>query len=252
MAAAVIGASALTAQAEQVKVGISAEPYPPFSSPDASGKWVGWEIDFIDAICAEAKLDCVITPVSWDGIIPSLLTGKIDVIMSSMAITDERKKRIDFSDKYEGDSGYAIAGPKGVSMDPTPEGLRAKVLGVQVATIGVNYASKHFKDSLAEIKTYQTQDEVNQDLVGGRIDAFLANSIAVGEFLKTEQGKACCSFKGKVANDPDVMAPGVGAGLRKGDVELKKKINAAINAIRANGKYVDITRKYFDFDIYGD
>ena len=50
------------AKAEPVKVGVAAEPYPPFTSPDASGKWVGWEIEFVDAVCAEEKLDCVITP----------------------------------------------------------------------------------------------------------------------------------------------------------------------------------------------
>ena len=88
------------ANAEQVKVGIAAEPYPPFASPDASGKWQGWEIDIAMAMCEAAKLDCVITPVSWDGIIPALTTKKIDIIAASMSITAEREKTIDFSDKY--------------------------------------------------------------------------------------------------------------------------------------------------------
>jgi polar amino acid transport system substrate-binding protein len=87
------------ASAQDLKIGVAAEPYPPFSSPDASGKWVGWEIEFIDAVCAEAKVTCVVTPVAWDGIIPALTSKKIDAIMGSMSITDERKKTIDFSDK---------------------------------------------------------------------------------------------------------------------------------------------------------
>ncbi|ARP67193.1 MULTISPECIES: transporter substrate-binding domain-containing protein [Mesorhizobium] len=251
-AAAIFCASTLMAQAEQVKVGIAAEPYPPFSSLDASGKWVGWEIEIIDAICAEAKLDCVITPVAWDGIIPSLTSKKIDVIMSSMSITEKRKKTIDFSDKYYSDNGYTIAGPKGVAVDPTPEGLKGRILGIQVSTNAEVYASKHFKDSLAEMKTYQTQDEANQDLVAGRIDAILASPLTIDQFMKTDQGKACCEIKGKVANDPEIFAPGAGAGLRKGDTMLKEKINAAIKGIRANGKYNEITKKYFSFDIYGE
>src|SRR5688572_30642844 len=92
--------SGVSAMAEQVKVGFAAEPYPPFTSLDASGKWVGWEVEFADAICKEAKLDCVITPVAWDGIIPALTTKKIDMIVGSMSITEERLKTIDFSDKY--------------------------------------------------------------------------------------------------------------------------------------------------------
>jgi polar amino acid transport system substrate-binding protein len=81
--AAVAGAAA----ANPVKVGIAAEPYPPFASPDAAGNWVGWEVEIIGAVCAAAELDCAITPVAWDGIIPSLVSGQIDAIMASMSIT---------------------------------------------------------------------------------------------------------------------------------------------------------------------
>ena len=65
-----------------------------------AGNWVGWEVDFMNAICKQAALECVITPTAWDGIIPALTAGQIDVIMSSMSITEERAKTIDFSDKY--------------------------------------------------------------------------------------------------------------------------------------------------------
>ena len=64
------------ANADKVRFGVAAEPYAPFSSQDASGKWVGWEIDFMDAICKEAKLDCELVATAWDGIIPALIAGK--------------------------------------------------------------------------------------------------------------------------------------------------------------------------------
>ncbi|MFM7445988.1 MAG: transporter substrate-binding domain-containing protein, partial [Tabrizicola sp.] len=86
--------------AQEVKVGIAAEPYPPFASPDASGNWVGWEVEIINAVCAAAEMQCVITPVAWDGIIPSLTGNQIDVIMASMSITEARMETIDFSDPY--------------------------------------------------------------------------------------------------------------------------------------------------------
>ncbi|MDX8439114.1 transporter substrate-binding domain-containing protein [Mesorhizobium australafricanum] len=250
-AALLLGVAAMggVAKAEQVKIGVAAEPYPPFTSPDASGKWVGWEIDFVDAVCAEEKLDCVITPVAWDGIIPALTTKKIDAIVSSMSITDERKKTIDFSDKYY-NTPTAIIGPKDQKFGATPDDLKGKVIGVQVSTVHAVYAKKHFTGA-QEIKEYQTQDEANQDLAAGRIDAVQADSIALGEFLKTDQGKACCDLKGMVAPDDEVLGPGVGAGIRKEDTALKEKFNAGIKAIRANGKYDEISKKYFDFDIYG-
>jgi polar amino acid transport system substrate-binding protein len=251
VAAAALALAGGAASAETVKVGVAAEPYPPFTSQDASGKWVGWEIDFMNAICAEEKLDCVVTPVAWDGIIPALTSKKIDMIISSMSITDERKKTIDFSDKYY-NTPTAVIGSKDEKFDATPDGLKGKVLGVQVSTTHAAYAKKHFGGVAAEIKEYQTQDEANQDLAAGRIDAVQADSIALDAFLKSDQGKACCDLKGMVAPDIDILGPGVGAGIRKGDTDLKDKINAGIKAIRANGKYAEITKKYFDFDIYGE
>jgi polar amino acid transport system substrate-binding protein len=242
--------SAFAASAEPLKVGMAPEPYPPFESPDASGKWVGWEIDFIDALCAEAKFECELTFTAWDGIIPALTSKKIDVIINSMSITEERKKTIDFSDKYY-NTPTAVIGPKDVKFGAAPEDLKGKVLGVQVSTVHSAYAKKHFTEA-AEIKEYQTQDEANQDLVAGRIDAVQADSIALDAFLKSDQGKQCCDLKGMVAEDVEILGPGVGVGLRKEDTALKERINAAIKAIRANGKYDEITKKYFDFDIYGE
>lgn len=240
--------SVSVASAETVRVGFAAEPYPPFTSPDASGNWVGWEVEIAAALCEEAKLDCVITPTAWDGIIPALVSKKIDMIVGSMSITEERLKSIDFSDKYY-NTPTVIVGAKGMEFDATPEGLKGKILGVQVATIHQAYAQKYFKDT--QIKEYQTQDEVNQDLIAGRIDATQADSLALDTFLQSKEGQACCELKGTVKDDPAILGAGVGVGLRKGDDALKSKINAAIAAIRANGKYDEISKNYFNFDIYG-
>jgi polar amino acid transport system substrate-binding protein len=237
------------ASAEPVRVGVAAEPYPPFSSPDASGKWVGWEIEFMEAVCAEAKLECVLTPVAWDGIIPALTENKIDAIMSSMSITEERMKTIDFSNKYY-NTPAAVAVAKGSGVAATPEGLAGKIVGVQVSTIHADYAAKYFGPTAAEVKIYQTQDEANQDLAAGRVDAVLADSLVMSDFIKTDAGKACCEVAGNVADDPAILGKGVGVGMRKGDARLET-FNTAIAAVRANGKYDEISKKYFDFDVYG-
>ena len=80
LAAAAVAALAIahTASADVVKVGVFAEPYPPFTTPNAFGRWSGWEVDIINAICADQKMDCKIVPVAWDGIIPALTPGQID------------------------------------------------------------------------------------------------------------------------------------------------------------------------------
>lgn len=235
------------AMAETVKVGIAAEPYPPFASPDASGNWIGWEVDLIGAVCAAAELDCEITPVAWDGIIPSLTSGQIDAIMASMSITADRMQTIDFSNKYYNTPTVVVAA-KGSGILPTAEGLAGKILGVQVSTVHQDYAQTHF--SGAEIKLYQTQDEANQDLVAGRIDATQADSIALDDFLKSDAG-ACCENVGAVADDQAILGLGVGVGLRKGEDALKEKFNAGIAKVIEDGTYDAISAPYFASSIYG-
>ena len=241
-----LGSAAL---AEPLKIGVAAEPYPPFTSPDASGNWVGWEVDFMNAICKQAALDCVITPTAWDGIIPALTAGQIDVIMSSMSITEERMQFIDFSNKYYNTPSTVVAA-KGAGVTADPAGLTGKILGVQVSTIQDAYTQKYFAPVAAEIKTYQTQDEANQDLSAGRIDAVMADSLAMDAFLASDMGKECCENVGNVADDPAILGLGIGFGLRKGD-PLMATLNDAIKAIRADGTYDAITANYFASSIYG-
>ena len=239
-----------TAMAEPLKIGVAAEPYPPFTSPDASGNWVGWEVDFMVAICKQAELECVITPTAWDGIIPALTSGQIDVIMSSMSITAERAKTIDFSDKYYNTPAMVMVAADS-AITPDAAGLTGKIVGVQISTTHEAYTQKYFGPVASEVKIYQTQDEANQDLAAGRLDAVMADSIALQAFLDSDAGKACCKSAGMVANDPEILGAGVGFGLRQGD-PLKDKLNAAIAAIRADGTYAAITANYFAFDVYGE
>lgn len=232
----------------QVRIGIAAEPYPPFTSPDAGGNWVGWEVEIIDAVCTAAELDCVLTPTAWDGIIPALVSGRIDAIMASMSITEDRMQTIDFSDPYY-NTPTVIVGQRSMTMDATPEGLAGMVLGVQVSTIHQTYAQAYF-EAASELRTYQTQDEANQDLAAGRIDATQADSLAMEDFLGTDAGQ-CCEVKGTVAMDEAILGLGVGAGVRKGDDELRTALNRGIAAILADGTYDAITARYFETSIYG-
>lgn len=230
--------------AETVKVGVAPEPYPPFVVPDASGGWVGWEIDMIHAVCEAAQMDCEIVFIAWDGLIPALTTNQIDAIFNSLSITEDRLQVIDFSDPYYKTSASIVA-TKGSGITPDAEGLKGKIIGVQTSTIHATYAQKHFGDVVAEIKTYATQDEANQDLVAGRIDATQADTIPMEDFMETAEGQACCELEGAVADDIAILGPGVGVGLRKGDEALKARFNEGIAKVRADSTYMDLWGRYF-------
>jgi polar amino acid transport system substrate-binding protein len=241
----------MPAQAEVLKVAVGAEPYPPMYYPDASGQWHGFEVDLAGLLCKTAGLECVTTPIAWDGIIPALTSGKIDMIMGSMSITAERQKKIDFSDKYYSIPPMII-GTKDIKFEPTAEGMADKTVGVQVSTIHQSYIEKHFVPNGTTLKEYQTQDEANNDLAAGRLDAVMADAGAMADFLKTDAGQACCDAKGNPAPDIEILGPGVGIGLRKGDDALREKMNAAIKTVRENGEYETLAKKYFPYDVFGD
>lgn len=231
--------------AAPLKVGIAAEPYPPFSIKQSSGQWSGFEVELVQRICQEIKEKCQITEVAWDGIIPSLNSKKIDVIFNSMSITPEREKVIAFSKPYYYTDAEYVA-PKASKLTLTPEGLKGKVIGVQSSTVNADYIKKRY-GQVASIKYYNTQDELNADMAAGRVDVMLLDALAASDFLKSKDGAALES-KGMAPRDP-IFGPGVGAGLRKSDVVLKRKFDDAILKLRQDGSFNAIQKKYFKVDI---
>ncbi len=246
LAATVVAAGMSTAANAEVRLGLDSSNYEPFYSRSADGEWTGWEIEIGNALCAAMQEECVWVPIAWDGIIPALTAKKIDAILGSMSITDERKKTINFSDKYYNTPAALIA-PKGMSIESVDD-LKGKKIGVQVSSTHSNYAEKYLSDG-TEIKIYQDFNDHNQDLFAGRVDAVVADSLALAPFLESAEG-ACCEIKMEL-NDEAVFGIGVGAGIRKEDTDLLAKFNAAIAQIRADGTYDEIAKKYFNFDIYG-
>lgn len=246
--AAFIGLGSSTVSAD-LRIGLDSAPYPPFSETTSSGEMVGWEVEIGAALCEAMGETCEVVPVAWDGIIPALLAKKIDAIVGSMSITEERMKTIAFSDKYY-NTPAAIVASKDSDIDGTPESIKGKVIGVQVSTIHQNYAQTYYESMAGSVKTYQDFTEHNQDMVAGRVDAVLGDSLAFADFLASDAGK---NFEVKASlSDEKIFGPGVGAGIRKEDTELVEKFNAAIKKIREDGTYAEISKKYFDFDIYGE
>ena len=250
IAAAAIAVLAAGAQAQdkrKVKIGTEGA-YPPFNSIDPSGELVGFDVDIAKALCGAADLECEFVVQDWDGIIPGLIAKKYDAIVASMSITEERRKVVDFTDKYYNTPAKFVAA-KGAGLDVSPEGLAGMAVGVQRATIHENFLRGVFPE--ADVRVYATQDEANADLVSGRVDLVMANSVALLEgFLKTEAGQGF-EFVGPDYSDPKYHGEGAGIAIRKGEDDLRALLNEAIDQIRKDGTYQAINEKYFEFDVYG-
>ncbi len=249
VAALALGLTAGAAGAGQkVKIGTEGA-YPPFNSIDKDGNLVGFDVDIAKALCKAADFECEFVVQDWDGIIPGLIAKKYDAIVASMSITPERKQKVDFTDKYYNTPAKFVA-RKGADLEISVDGLKGKVIAVQRATIHENFLRDNYGD-VVTVNSYATQDEAYLDLVSGRADAGIADSVAIMDgFLNTDQGKDF-QFYGPDFNDPEWFGDGVGIAVRKGEDELRKKFNAAIKQIRADGTYQRINAKYFDFDVYG-
>lgn len=244
-----VSGAAIAKEWKIVRIGVEGA-YPPFSSVTTSGQLVGFDIDITKALCKEMQVKCSMVQQDWDGIIPALLARKYDAIIASMSITEKRKKKVAFSDKYY-NTPAKFARKKGSGIEISKEGLKGKTVGVQRATTHDNFISAEFGDSVT-IKRYATQDEAYLDAVAGRLDLLLADSVAMADgFIGTDKGMEW-ELAGPGYTDPKYFGVGVGIAIRKQDTDLVKMFNKAIAGIRADGTYKKINAKYFAFDVYGD
>lgn len=233
--------------ADPLRIGVEGA-YPPFSFKQSDGTLAGFDIEIAKALCTQMQRECELVEQEWDGMIPALKARKFDAIVASMSITEERKRQIDFSDKYYQTPARLVA-RKDAGFEGTPEGLTAKRIGVQRGATHQCYAEKTFPG--AEIVLYGTQEEVFRDLALGRIDAELSDStISQESFLSKPEG-ADYAFLGGDHLDVECYGEGVGIAVRKDDTDLRDALSEAITAIRDNGTYKTINDAYFPFDIYG-
>jgi lysine/arginine/ornithine transport system substrate-binding protein len=245
-------AAPMSAQAKtfkEIKFGVDAT-YPPFESLSPSGAFQGFDIDLGNAICAELKVKCVFVSQGFDGIIPALEARKFDAILSSMTVTPAREQQIDFSSEMYNEPTSLIA-KKGSGLLPTAESLKGKTVGVESGTIQETYAKTYWQPNGVNVISYPGQDQVYADLLSGRLDASLQDSVEADYgFLKTPKG-ADYALAGNATVDPkDVLGSYIAIGIRKDEPQLKAKIDKAIAAIIANGTYKKIESKYFNFDVY--
>ncbi|KAF1008777.1 MAG: Octopine-binding periplasmic protein [Pseudomonas fluorescens] len=241
---AMAAGSALAAE-KPIVFAVAAEPYPPFTVKGGNGQWSGFEVELIHKLCGLMQAQCEIKEVAWDGIIPSLLARKIDVIFSSMSVTEEREKQIAFSRAYY-DSLLGIAGPRGTRVEVSPEGLKGKVIGVQISTVSANYLKKYY-EKVADLKYYDTQESANADLIAGRTDLMMADGIAIAMMVKTPEAQGLEQIA-EVPYDP-IIGRGVGAGLRKEDTELKARLDKAIGELLVSKDYADLSQSTFGVSV---
>lgn len=249
LAAAMTMMTGMAMAEKTLKIGIEAA-YPPFSQKSDDGTVSGFDIDIANALCEQMKRKCELVEIDWDGLIPALKGRKIDAIIASMKDTAERRKSIDFTDRYYREPGRAVRKKdSGLAFDKNS--MKGKVIGVQTATTFDRNVTDLFGD-VAEIKRYTNMNEVYLDLLSGRLDAGVASPVVLKRAFLDKDGGEAFEFFGPELTEEKYHGKGTAIGIRQNADKLKTAFNQAIKDLRENGKYKTINDKYFDFDIYGE
>jgi octopine/nopaline transport system substrate-binding protein len=226
---------------------------PKFSMADPSGDVTGFDADIAKGICAELKMKCEFVVQTFSSLVPSMDSDRFDVIISGLSITDERAKKIDYSIPYATTPQYFVVAKdsplaKLKTLAEVEKALDGKSVGVVTGTTYAKFVQK--KIPSADLKTYDATTQQLADLASGRIDAAYSDSPTMMDFLATPDGANFAKVEVKVMamDDPATLGKGMGVGMKKGNTELKTKVDAALCKMVNDGKVKEASMTWFQDD----
>ena len=221
--------------------------HPPYAYFTAKGDISGFEIELMKALCARIRRSCLFKHKEFDRLVPALLGRKGDAIVSGLEINEERREKFTLSRPYFRMPVLMIARKDAMPGALTSEALADSSIGALRDSPFAALAADRFPK--AELDTYATQIEVNLDLAASRIDLAIGDELSLRDWLKAAPEAGCCAAAGRVADPRFIAGEGFAVVMRKGDDELKSKLDTALEAERADGSYAAIAREYFGFDL---
>ena len=235
-----VGAHAARAQGtgKQLIIGMELN-YPPFEMTDQAGSPAGVGVEMGYALGRFLHRPVSVENIPFEGLIPALKTGRIDLIISSMTATDERRKSIDFSDPYLS-TGLSILVKKNSAIqnigDVDKPGM---TVTVKTGTTAANYTREHFKN--ANVLTFQQDTACALEVAQGKADAFIYDQMSIYQFAKkfpdTTRGLLVPFQKESWA-----------IGIRKGNTDLETQVNAFLKDFKAHKGFDALGDKYLKAD----
>lgn len=224
---------------DKLTIGLD-DSYPPMEFRDNKNKLVGFDIDLGNALAKKlgVKLNIVVT--DFNGIVLALQSGKFDVILASMSMTEERKKQIDFVGPYI-DGGQIIVTKAGNNSIKTKNDLKGKVVGVQLGSTGEQAAGK--VSGIKEIKKYDKITEAFHEVNIGRIDALVCDA-QVGQYYVSKDKSNYTILKDRLTKEP------IAIGIKKKDKKLEEALNKALEDLKKDGTMSKLSTKWFGYDMY--
>jgi glutamine transport system substrate-binding protein len=222
----------VTAAAKDIVVGTDTSVVP--FEYEKDGKMVGFDIDIWDAIAKEIGVTYRLQPMDFNGLIPALQSGNIDVALAAMTIRSKREEVVDFSHPYY-DSGLMLMVRTENTDIKGPADVEGKIIAAKTGTTGADFA-KTLKPK--EMKLYANVSEAYLDLRAGRVDVAIHDTPNVQYYVKM-------AGDGKVkTTGPNMDAQSYGIAFPQGS-PLREKVNIALLKMMEDGRYAEIYGKWF-------
>lgn len=221
---------------EKLVVQVGTSPtYPPFES-EKDGELVGFDIALIEKIAKLEDFEVEMTTMQFDGLIPALKTGQIDVLVGAVSITDKRIEAVNFSNAYY-ESGLSILTKPDTGIKGFDD-LKGKLIGVQKGTSAYNYMMENGIED-KNIKQYADISTAYNTLENAGIDAVLYDNPSNINYLNEQETDA--EIVGEILNGEYY-----GIALNKSKTELLTKINDGLAKLQENGDYEKLFDEYLD------
>jgi len=210
--------------------------YPPFETKDSAGEPTGISVDFAKALGDYLGRETEIVDTAWDGLIPSLQTGKADLVISSMTITEKRKEEVDFSDPYA-NSLLAILSNKDSGIKSIDDlNQPGKKVAVKTGSTGFFYAQDNLQN--AEIIALADESACVTEVSQGKADGFLYDQLTIYRNNQKNPDTTTAIFI------PFQNVEYWGAAMKKGNTELLNGVNEFIAKYTTEGGFTELSEKY--------
>jgi len=230
------GCTQLVAEGKPLVIGMELQ-YPPFEMSNKNGKPSGVSVDLAYALGNYLGREVKIENIAWDGLIPSLKTKKVDLIISSMTITKQRSKTIDFSIPYAQSNLAILTNPSSGVKSITDLNKKGKTIAVKKGTTGHVYASKHLTN--AELLVFDKENTAVLEVIQKKADGFLYDQLTIYKNWNKHQ-KTTVALLEPFQKSPEYW----GMAIKKGNSKLKTKVDAFIKQAKGDGTFDKLSKKY--------
>jgi len=217
--------------------------YPPFNFAGPDGNPAGFNVDLARLICEDLKVNCTVQMRRFDTLLDALGENRGDAAIASIAVSEQTRRRVDFSDPYYRPTARFVTRRGAAIEDLTPERLEGKKVAVVAGSAHEQYLRTLFTE--VELRAYRDSEAAREALRRGEADLLFGDGFALSFWLNGASSGNCCVFAGGPFIESRYFGEGIGVAVKRGNGQLRMAINWALYRIWETGRFTDLWLRYF-------